>query len=528
MRALFILTILSVGLAAQLEPVRVRKPDATVDLATAEGCAAVLATWRTASASIITVDHRAPGADKKPSGAPVKTNALVPEAHTVEFDDHAWETISPESLTARRGHGKLSFQWYRLHLELPEKLGDLATSGTTIALEIVVDDLAEIWVNGGRAPVQGELGGTAAAGWNAPQRIVLTRDAKPGMKWTIAVLGANGPLSHAPDNFIWIRSAGLDVYRAERAPAPEPVSLQITRLRPELDRTVGAAPRAVRLCTGFEFTEGPVIRSDGSLLFSEPNHNTLYRWSPELGLSIYLPKSGYAGIDIGRYRQPGSNGLAYDSEGRLIVCEHGRRRVVRYERNGDITVLADRFEGKRLNSPNDVLVHPDGSVWFTDPNFGLPGFEAAPEKELPFCGIYRWKDGQLACVAKDLRGPNGIALSPDRRHLYVANWDEAKKVVHRYPIQADQTLGSPEVIFDAADIRGEEALDGIDAFPNGDLIVSGPGGAWILSPSGERLGRLELPELAANFAISQDGSTLFATAHTSVYKIDLRPAPPQR
>lgn len=178
---------------------------------------------------------------------------------------------------------------------------------------------------------------------------------------------------------------------------------------------------------------------DGFLLFSDPNSNRIYKYTSDGSLSVFRENSGYAGADIAEYAQPGSDGLTLDREGRLTINEHGNRRVTRLEKNGELTVLADRDQGKRLNSPNDLVYRSDGTLFFTDPPFGLPKFYDDPRKELSHSGIYSLYKGKLQLLSTDLRGPNGIAFSPDGTYLYVGNWDEKKKVVMRYEVSADAT-----------------------------------------------------------------------------------------
>jgi gluconolactonase len=227
-------------------------------------------------------------------------------------------------------------------------------------------------------------------------------------------------------------------------------------------------------------------------------------------------------VDVGEDGQPGSNGLTLDAEGRLTVDEHGNRRVTRLEKNGVLTVLADRYEGKRLNSPNDLVYKSDGSLYFTDPPFGLPKFFEDPHKDLAFSGVYRWKEGEVQLLGKELTGPNGIAFSPDERYLYVANWDPKKKVVMRYPVNADATLGKGELFFDMTSAPGEDALDGVKVDVRGNLYVSGPGGLWILSPEGRHLGTIVGPEHPHNLAWGgDDGRDLYLTAQTGLYRIRL-------
>jgi gluconolactonase len=251
------------------------------------------------------------------------------------------------------------------------------------------------------------------------------------------------------------------------------------------------------------------------------NANTIYRWSPEGQVSVFRTKSGYAGVDVGEYGQPGSNGITIDSEGRVTVNEHGDRRVVRIEKTGAVTVLADRYQGKRLNSPNDLVYRSDGTLFFTDPPFGLPKAFDDPRKELPYSGVFSLANGELRLVASDLTGPNGLAFSPDEHYLYVGNWDPKKKVVMRYPVRADGTLGEGRVFFDMTAAPGDDALDGIKVDVQGNLYVSGPGGLWILSPEGKHLGTLAGPEHPHNLAWGDDGRTLYLTAQTGLYRIRL-------
>jgi gluconolactonase len=501
------------------------RADAIVDLRTAEGARSVGAVWKYAGASIVPLDFRAPGSDLKPTGAPIKTFDLVPRAGAADFDDASWETIDPTALEARRTTGKLAFGWYRLKLTIPARIGGFDTTGTTAVFEIVVDDYAEISVNGKMPVVLGGGGslGPTIRGYNAPQRVIVGRDVKPGQTVTIAVLGINGPLSDLPANYVWVRSATLDFYKPQRIEEAHLGGGTIERLDPALDAIVSPATPIEKLAAGFQFTEGPVWHPDGYLLFSDPNANTIYRLTPDGDLSIYRTKSGYTGTDIAAYGQPGSNGLAFDREGRLTIDEHGNRRVTRLERNGTLTVLADRYQGMRLNSPNDLVYRGDGALYFTDPPFGLPKFFDDPRKELPFSGVFLLKDGKLTLLTKELTGPNGLAFSPDEKFLYVDDWDEAKKVVMRYPVRPDGTIGDGMVFYDMKAAPESEALDGLKVDAAGNLFVSGPGGLWILSPEGKHLGTIKAPELPANFAFGgDDRKTLYMTARTGVYRVRLQ------
>ena len=261
---------------------------------------------------------------------------------------------------------------------------------------------------------------------------------------------------------------------------------------------------------------------DGYLLFSDPNNNLIYRLTRDGDVQPYLTKSGYAGADIGEYRQPGSNGLTLDEQGRLTICQHGNRRIVRIEKNGLTTVLADRFNGKSLNSPNDLVYRSDGTLFFTDPPFGLPKFAGDPRREQPHFGVYAVKNGNVRLVAKDFSGPNGLAFSPDEKFLYVGNWDDTNKVVFRYPVNSDGTFGTGQMFFDMTKAPGEDAIDGIKVDERGNVYVSGPGGLWILSPDGKHLGTLRGPEHPHNMAWGgADRRTLYLAAQTGIYRLQL-------
>lgn len=508
-------------------------PAAEIDLGTEEGLTLAQSTWRYKDARVVEVPFRSVGDDLKPTGPPNVTQDIDLHAGDASFDDASWSPVPPGGLAARKTNGRLSFGWYRLTLTVPERVGSFETVGSDVVFAVTVDDYAEVWVNGRLQRMLGQRGGSLVAGWNAPNRVVVARDARPGQRIQIALFAANGPLSDPPPNYVWIRSARVQFYKGEPlTDAGEPagpraaggfVETRITRADPALDAIVSAGARIEKLAEGFQFTEGPVWRAPGELLFSDPNANRIYRWTPDRKLSVFRDYSGYEGLDIAEYKQPGSNGLAIDPLGRLSINQHGNRRVVRLEEDGHLTPLTDRYDGKRLNSPNDLVYRSDGALYFTDPPFGLPRFGDDPRKELPFSGVFRVKDGKTELLARDLAGPNGLAFSPDERFLYVDNWDEKQKIVMRYPVKADGTLGAGQVFFDMTNAPGEEALDGLKVDGLGNLYVSGPGGVWILSPEGKHLGTISGPELPANFAWGdEDGRTLYLTARTGLYRIRLK------
>jgi gluconolactonase len=508
-------------------------PNAVIDLRTVEGVARVQAQWRYSDTRIQEIDHRGVGPDLKASGPNNRTFDFAPDARSADFDDSKWELIPADSLEKRRGNGRLSFSWYRINVTLPEKVGGWETKGSTVVFEIVVDDYAEVWVNGKLGNVLGQQGGSVVAGWNAPNRVTLTRNAQPGEKFQIAVFGINGPISAHADTYIWVRSATLDFFSPGKLSNARDARLTVEKKNPALDSILPPNAKLEKVADGFAFTEGPVWidagnpamapdSTEGFLLFSDPNNNLIYRCTTDGQVQIYKNKSGYSGEDIGRFGQPGSNGLTVDQEGRLTICQHGNRRVVRIEMNGVTTVLADRWNGKRLNSPNDLVYRSDGTLFFTDPPFGLPEFANDRRRETPHFGIYAVREGKIQLLSTDFTGPNGLAFSPDEKFLYVGNWDETNKVVFRYPVNTDASLGKGELFFDMTAAPGEDAIDGIKVDQRGNLYVSGPGGLWILSAEGKHLGTLHGPEHPHNLAWGDaDQRTLYLAAQTGIYRLRL-------
>jgi gluconolactonase len=504
------------------------KPDATIDLATKAGVDLVQGQWRYSDTRIIEVDFKAAGPDKQPTGAPNKTYDYEPHAGGASFDDSKWQTIEPTTLDTRRSTGRMCFNWYRISITIPSRVGDVDVAGMTTVFQTALDDYAEIWVDGELSRALGQSGGSVVKGWNAPNRLIISRSAQPGQKIQLAVFGINGPLSNPPTNYIWMREAKLEFYKGGIAPVaitPSEVNVEIVRKDPALDAIIPPNPKIFKLAEGFKFTEGPVWDRKGNfLLFSDPNNNTIYKYSPEGNgaLTVFREKSGYEGADINEYGQPGSNGLTFDKAGRLTINQHGNRRVVRLENDGQLTVLADKFEGKRLNSPNDLVYRSDGTLYFTDPPFGLPRFFDDKRKELPFSGVFAVKHSKLQLVSKDFTGPNGIAFSPDEKYLYVDDWDEKKKVVMRYEVQPDGSLRNGRMFFDMTTAPGEDALDGMKVDKAGNLYVSGPAGLWILSPKGKHLGTIICPKHPHNFAWGDaDGKTLYLCARSGLYRIKL-------
>jgi gluconolactonase len=506
-------------------------PTAELDLANPAHVALLKAEWRYHDVRLVPVQHPGPDAAGQPTAAPQPTWDIEPHAGARDFDDTAWPRIEPSSVAQRRGAGRVSFNWYRISLTIPERIGDFETRGASVELTTSLDDYAEVWVDGELPRVTGQSGGSVIHGWNGVNRLQIGRALQPGRRIQLAIYGINGPLSDPPANFIWIREARL-VFRAgapgddePHAVVPQEVNLTVTRRDPAIDVVVPANPKLFKLAEGFRFTEGPVwLRGLDRLLFSDPNANRIYAYDARSAtLSVFREPAGYEGRDIVQYAQPGSNGLAVDAQGRLIVNQHGNRRVLRLEADGRMTVLADRYRGHRLNSPNDLVLRSDGSVYFTDPPFGLPEVFADRRKELPFSGVYRAVNGKVALLSSELTGPNGIAFSPDERFLYVGNWDPRRKQVLRFPVRADGNVGSPSVFADmTAELPGDEALDGIKIDVQGNVYVAAPDGLRIYAPDGRHLGTLTAPRPIHNIAWGgEDGRTLYLCARDRLYRIDL-------
>ena len=310
-----------------------------------------------------------------------------------------------------------------------------------------------------------------------------------------------------------MRTATLDVYAADRVAVAEETSFELLG---DGGGLVPADARLERVAGGFEFTEGPVWTRDGALLFSSPNTNAIYRWNPVGRVDVFRPKSGYTGADIGRYHQPGSNGLTLSPDGRLTICQHGNRRVIRVNPHGDTTVLADSLRRQAAEQPERPRL-PRGR----HPLLHRPAVRATRPVENRSSGSaasHSAKDGVVELVTDELEGPNGLAFSPDERYLYVGNWDFDRTVVMRYDLAA----GTSDVFFDMTGAPGDDAIDGMKVDREGNLYVCGPGGIWLLTPAGEHLGTLRPPESPHNLAWGdEDGRTLYITALTSIYRIRL-------
>ena len=312
----------------------------------------------------------------------------------------------------------------------------------------------------------------------------------------------------------------------------------IERMDPDLDLIIPAGATLEKLATGFTWTEGPVWIPTGYLLFADIPSNSIRKWTPAGEASIFMQPSGYKGAAPYGGPEPGSNGMTLDSHGRLTVAGHAQRNVWRLEQvnaKAQVTILADSYQGKQLNSPNDLVYKSDGTLYFTDPPYGLrTQKENDPEKQLEFSGVYRLpsatsqKPGappardQLQLLVKDLPRPNGIAFSPDEKYLYVNN-SEPKKIWMRYTVKADGTITDGKLVFDASSDPRPGSPDGMKVDRNGNLYSAGPGGVWIFSPAGKHLGTIDISEKVGNLAWGDaDHKTLYITASSSVYRISLK------
>ena len=304
----------------------------------------------------------------------------------------------------------------------------------------------------------------------------------------------------------------LPVFSLSAAPAPT-LQNNFERLDPAFDQLVAKDAQVEKLAEGYSWSEGP-LWFHGALLFSDVPENVIHRWTPGGGTpQVFLKPSGMLTPREG-VREQGSNGLAQDAQGRLLICQHGERRIARLEPDGKQTPLAERYEGKRFNSPNDLVVAKNGDIYFTDPPYGIkdPGL-----RELPHNGVYRLTpDGQVQLLTDALTFPNGIALAPDEKTLYVAVSDPKNPVIMAYGILPDSRLSEGRVLFDTRALVSPERKgmpDGLKVDEKGNLFATGPGGVLLISPEGKHLGSILTGQACANCAWGDDGSTLYLTAH---------------
>ena len=306
------------------------------------------------------------------------------------------------------------------------------------------------------------------------------------------------------------------------------VPVRVERLDARLDALVPAQATAevvadLGVIEGPHWLEGPAWdRRNQCLLFSDVKANAIYRWDSRDGVRLFMRPSGYTGPDPAPMEEPGSNGLAFDRDDRLLICEHGDRRVTRLEPDGRKTVLADRYQGHRLNSPNDLVCRRNGDIYFTDPPYGLPGRFDDPGREMPFNGIFRIAaQGAVSLVLDSIPVPNGIGFSPDEKTLYVTDGGPDRKRWLAFPVADDGSVGEPRVLFDAVDLPGLGGPDGLVVDRAGNIFATGLERVFVFAPDGTHLGSMFPGSLTSNVAWGEDGSSLFITADTRLLRLRL-------
>jgi gluconolactonase len=371
----------------ELLPVR---PDAIVDLQTAGGVELVGGQWRYSDCRVKEIDFVELGSPEDPLGpgtVPNRTYDVVPHAEAADYDDSGWRTLAPEETTLRLANGRVCFNWYRIAVTIPERVGDFEAAGATVVFETVVDDYAEVWVNGELPFALGDSGGHVAAGFNAPNRVVLTRDARPGDRFVIAVFGINGPISASPRNYIWMRTASLDLYAPERARAGEDATL-------EVDGDFPLAAGVEAIATGFDGIDAVLPAPDGAVLFA--SGGTIYRWR-DGAVTVFRPKSDAAG-------------LAFSPDGLLTIAQRGRGRILRVNPHGDTTVLRDD-----LDRPRAVAYRDDGDLLLHAPALAFSAGYAVDGEGI----LTVDRDGGVDVLCDFDDEPCGIAVDEHGR-LYVA------------------------------------------------------------------------------------------------------------
>ncbi|UHG89304.1 SMP-30/gluconolactonase/LRE family protein [Spirosoma oryzicola] len=300
---------------------------------------------------------------------------------------------------------------------------------------------------------------------------------------------------------------------------------QVVRIDPQVNRLIPSDAKIEIIASGFGHLEGPVwVRDSSYLLVNETKAQTTYKWSPKTGLSKFVEHNGYTGR-LPYSEEPGSNGMTVDSKGQLIVCDHGDRRIAAMplRGKGGKRTLTDNAQGKRYSSPNDVVAHTNGSLYFSDPPYGLPQQDKDPGKETTVNGVYRYApNGTVTLLIKDLALPNGLAFSADGKTLFVSQSDSTKPLIMAYPVVADGSVGKGRVFYDGSSLpkfRPKEVFDGLKTDRDGNLWTSGPGGLLIISPAGKLIGRIDTGEVISNCAWGDDGSTLYLASSMFLCRI---------
>lgn len=310
-----------------------------------------------------------------------------------------------------------------------------------------------------------------------------------------------------------------------RKPVPVwPTHGSVERLAPEFDALVAPGGQMEKLAEGFNWSEGPVwLRREGAIVFSDVPENKVWRWSEKDGLDLFLQPSGYTGHSQ-NFREQGSNGLATDRGGNLLLCQHGNRQIARLVGRdgvkGRYEPVVPYYNGRRFNSPNDLVLTRKGDIYFTDPPYGLDGLNSSPLKELLFNGVYlARKGGEVVLLTSEMTFPNGIALSPDEKTLYVAQSDGNAPIIRAFDVQPDGTVKNSRVFFDCKQTGRPGGPDGLKVDLKGNIWTSGPGGILVISPEGKHLGSLLTGQATANCGWGDDGGTLYITADMYLLRI---------
>lgn len=304
---------------------------------------------------------------------------------------------------------------------------------------------------------------------------------------------------------------------------------EIERLDPALSELIPTSASIEVLSEGYDWTEGPVwVASEKMLLFSDIPKNSIFKWKEGEGASLYLKPAGYTGSS-NREGEPGSNGLLIDQRNRLVLCQHGDRRVARMTSavntpKPEYETIVDNYQGKKFNSPNDATFSKSGDLYFTDPPYGLEGNMSDPAKEIEFQGVYRLKAGadEAELLIDSITRPNGIALSPDESTLYVACSDPEKAIWIAYDLDENR-LSNGRIFYDATDLVGSEKglPDGLKTHSSGAIFATGPGGVWIFSPQGAVLGKIKTGQATANCAFDFQENYLYITADMYLLRVKL-------
>lgn len=306
-----------------------------------------------------------------------------------------------------------------------------------------------------------------------------------------------------------------------------PVTGSIERLDPAIDALIAQGAVIEILADGYQWTEGPLWVADGSyLLYSDVPSNSIYKWSEEKGAELYLNPSGYTG-QIERGGEPGSNGLNLDNHGKLVLCQHGDRKMARMIPDLDapapvFETLADNYNGMKFNSPNDAVYDLAGNLFFTDPPYGLVGQMNDPVKETPFQGVYSLDtSGVVHLITDKMSRPNGIGLSPDNSRLYVANSDPDMAIYMEFTLDENRKVISERLFYDATSVKEKGLPDGLKVDKAGNIWATGPGGVWIFNPAGKVLGKIKPGESTSNCALDESGNVLYMTCDNYLMRVRL-------